>query len=151
MGDTQMCDYSLERTASRPAVKGDRLITSNFAQGPTGGFAAESDPNTAVCLLPGTELVFQSIPQYGRRWLFWPRLAPSASARFRQINQHIRHCHHDALEFVDGTIVLLSRLNPGQRATVLQLPKTAGMGQSGTGKQRHPQQEQKRQAEFDRP
>lgn len=30
--------------------------------------------------------------------------------------------HHDALEFPDGRIVLLTRLVPGQRATVLQLP-----------------------------
>jgi len=30
--------------------------------------------------------------------------------------------HHDALEFADGTIVPLTRLLPGQRATVLQLP-----------------------------
>ena len=30
--------------------------------------------------------------------------------------------HHDALEFPDGTIVLLTRLLQGQHATVLQLP-----------------------------
>jgi hypothetical protein len=29
---------------------------------------------------------------------------------------------HDALEFPDGRIVLLTHLRPGQRATVLQLP-----------------------------
>jgi hypothetical protein len=33
-----------------------------------------------------------------------------------------RHMHHDALEFANGQIVLLTRLVPGQRATVLQLP-----------------------------
>jgi hypothetical protein len=33
-----------------------------------------------------------------------------------------RDTHHDALEFADGTTVLLTRLCPGQRATVLQLP-----------------------------
>ena len=120
-----MCDYILERVASRAAVKGDRLITTNFCQGLTGGFAAENDLNTAVCLLPGTELVFECAPQYGRRWLFWPKIAPSASARFRQINQHNPHCHHDALEFADGTQVLLSKLDVGQRAIDLQLPKTA--------------------------
>ena len=32
------------------------------------------------------------------------------------------HVHHDALEFADGTVVLLSRLVPGQRVSVLQLP-----------------------------
>jgi hypothetical protein len=30
--------------------------------------------------------------------------------------------HHDALEFADGRIVLLTRLSEGQEATVLQLP-----------------------------
>jgi hypothetical protein len=32
--------------------------------------------------------------------------------------------HHDAVEFPDGQIVLLTRLCEGQRATVLQLPTT---------------------------
>jgi hypothetical protein len=32
------------------------------------------------------------------------------------------HVHHDALEFPGGQIVMLTRLVPGQRATVLQLP-----------------------------
>jgi hypothetical protein len=30
--------------------------------------------------------------------------------------------HHDALEFPDGQVVLLTRLCVGQRVTVLQLP-----------------------------
>ena len=30
--------------------------------------------------------------------------------------------HHDALEFPDGQLVLVTRLCVGQRATVLQLP-----------------------------
>ena len=30
--------------------------------------------------------------------------------------------HHDALEFPDGQVVLLTRLCEGQRAMVLQLP-----------------------------
>ena len=30
--------------------------------------------------------------------------------------------HHDALEFPDGQVVLLTHLREGQRATVLQLP-----------------------------
>jgi hypothetical protein len=33
--------------------------------------------------------------------------------------------HHDALEFPDGQVVLLTRLCVGQRATVLQLPAAA--------------------------
>ena len=33
--------------------------------------------------------------------------------------------HHDALEFPDGQVVLLTLLKAGQEATVLQLPATA--------------------------
>ena len=33
--------------------------------------------------------------------------------------------HHDALEFPDGQLVLLTRLIKGQHATVLQLPAAA--------------------------
>src|SRR5712671_6580937 len=43
-------------------------------------------------------------------------------ARFRQIDLHKRFQHHDALEFSNGAIVLVTNLAAGQRATVLQLP-----------------------------
>jgi hypothetical protein len=43
-------------------------------------------------------------------------------ARFRQIDLNNPHAHHDALEFPDGQIVLVTRLVAGQTATVLQLP-----------------------------
>jgi hypothetical protein len=43
-------------------------------------------------------------------------------ARFRQIDLDKASHHHDALEFSNGTIVLLTDLVAGQRATVLQLP-----------------------------
>jgi hypothetical protein len=47
------------------------------------------------------------------------------TAIFRQINLHKRWVHHDALEFPDGEIVMLTTLKPGQQATVLQLPASA--------------------------
>jgi hypothetical protein len=43
-------------------------------------------------------------------------------ARLRQINIDNPVTHHDALEFPDGQVVLLTRLCVGQRATVLRLP-----------------------------
>jgi hypothetical protein len=43
------------------------------------------------------------------------------AAIFRQINEQ-KITHHDALEFPDGQVVLLTRLSEGQQATVLQLP-----------------------------
>jgi hypothetical protein len=44
------------------------------------------------------------------------------TAIFRQINKDKIAAHHDALEFPDGRIVLLTSLSEGQQATVLQLP-----------------------------
>jgi hypothetical protein len=46
------------------------------------------------------------------------------TAIFPEINQSIPRAHHDALEFPDGQIVLLTLLHEGQQATVLQLPAT---------------------------
>jgi hypothetical protein len=126
-GATSMCDYSLHDVASRPAKIEDKLVTTEFANTVTRGFASIDEPAVAVCLRPGTELVFDSEPEYSlpfTRWL--PRVRScklvSKVARFRQTNLDRRDAHHDALEFPDGTIVLLTRLCPGQRATVLQLP-----------------------------
>jgi hypothetical protein len=38
------------------------------------------------------------------------------------VNQNKSYAYHDALEFPDGEIVLLTELREGQHATVLQLP-----------------------------
>src|ERR1700685_1527092 len=53
-----MCDYSLQHLASRPAKVGDRLVSTKFANSIPRGFSAIGEPNVAVCVLPGTELVF---------------------------------------------------------------------------------------------
>ena len=44
------------------------------------------------------------------------------TAIFRQINKERALAHHDALEFPDGKVVLLTSLWEGQEAVVLQLP-----------------------------
>jgi hypothetical protein len=44
------------------------------------------------------------------------------TAIFRQVNKDKLYAYHDALEFPDGQIVLLTRLLGGQQATVLQVP-----------------------------
>ena len=61
-----MCDYSLERTASRPAQVGDQLLVQNFQNTTTRGFADIHDRSTAVCLRPGTELAFELAVRYGQ-------------------------------------------------------------------------------------
>ena len=54
-----MCDYSLHLIASRPARVGDKLISTSFPHTITRGFASVDERNTAICLLPGTELAFE--------------------------------------------------------------------------------------------
>lgn len=121
-----MCDYSLHLVASRPAKVGDTLIATDFARSITRGFAAVGQPDVAVCLMPGTELAFASNVQYDRAFsLFGKACVEHKVARFRQINMHDPNVHHDALEFPGGQIVLVTRLTPGQRATVLQMPASA--------------------------
>ena len=119
-----MCDYSLQSIVSRPAKVGDKLTTRDFGTG-TRGFAAPEYHTIAVCVLPGTELAFASAVtvRYPRFLAGWKvEKLGHATAIFRQVNKHDPRVHHDALEFPDGRIVLLTRLSEGQEATVLQLP-----------------------------
>jgi hypothetical protein len=118
-----MCDYSLQTVRSRPARVGDKLTTHHFNTG-TIGFAAPEDANTAVCVLPGTELAFATAIRCMPCGLFgWKtKVVNHTTAIFRQINKDNLHTHHDALEFPDGQIVLLTDLFEHQEATVLQLP-----------------------------
>ena len=50
------------------------------------------------------------------------RVISHKTAIFRRVNQEYKWANHDALEFPDGEIVLLTFLQEGQQATVLQLP-----------------------------
>jgi hypothetical protein len=50
------------------------------------------------------------------------RVMKHTTAIFRQINKEKMTAHHDALEFPDGQVVLLTFLSEDQQATVLQLP-----------------------------
>jgi hypothetical protein len=121
-----MCDYSLHLVASRPAKVGDKLVTTDFTRSITRGFSAVGEPEVAVCLLPGTEIAFEEEVQYDRAFsLFGRARVEHKVARFRQVNMDDPHVHHDALEFPGGQIVMVTRLMPGQRASVLQLPATA--------------------------
>jgi hypothetical protein len=121
-----MCDYSLHLVAARPATVGDKLVPPDFTRSITRGFSAVGEPEVAVCLLPGTEVAFEEEVQYDRAFsLFGRARVEHKVARFRQVNMDDPHVHHDALEFPGGQIVMITRLMPGQRASVLQLPATA--------------------------
>lgn len=123
-----MCDFSLKAVKSRPAKVGDKLTVHNFGYG-TVGFC---DPaakeyegvDEAVCVLPGSEIGFDNQISTGDgTWVMLTRRQRKYSVGiFRQINKETEHTHHDALELPDGETILLTKLEPGQRATVLQLP-----------------------------
>ena len=114
-----MCDYSLHAVATRPAEVAETLVSTNFATG-THGFASPGDPKVAVCLRPGTEIAFENDVQTDG--MMFRKNIGVRLARFRQINLKQPYQHHDALEFSNGAIVLVTDLAAGQRATVLQLP-----------------------------
>ena len=119
-----MCDYSLQNVRSRPAKVGDKLTTRDFGTR-TRGFAAVEDAGVAVCVLPGTELAFSStvkVANFGYLVRQQVETLSHATAIFRQVDKDEPRKHHDALEFPDGRIVLLTRLSEGQEAMVLQLP-----------------------------
>ena len=116
-----MCDYSLHAVATRPAQVGETLITTTFRGTSTRGFASESEPEVAVCILPGTELAFAENVKYDSRWI-WTRQVDFRVGKFGAIDRHIQDRHHDTIEFPDGSYVLVTLLCEGQRATVLQLP-----------------------------
>ena len=119
-----MCDYSLHLVASRPAKVGDKLVTTKFNNSLTRGFAAVGEPQVAVCLLPGTEVAFEREVECEHFLKIFrsQKLIGKKVARFRQIKMEEPNAHHDALEFPNGQIMLLTRLSEGQHATVLQLP-----------------------------
>jgi hypothetical protein len=123
-----MCDYSLHQVATRQAQVADQLVTTKFADSITRGFTAVGEPEVAVCLLPGTEVAFERDvecePSFGIGILPTRKLGQRL-ARFRQVDLDNPTTHHDALEFPNGQIVLLTRLCAGQCATVLQLPASA--------------------------
>jgi len=135
-GANLMCDYSLHAVASRPAKVGETLITTTFPRTPTRGFAAEGEPGVAVCLLPGTELAFEQDVKYDQGWI-WARTASFRVAKFGVVEPNVPDRHHDAIEFPDGSNVLVTLLIEGQRATVLQLPVDHQISERTTKAEEH--------------
>jgi hypothetical protein len=116
-----MCDFSLHAVRSRPAEVGDKLTTHSFNWATT-GFCASEDEGMAVCLLPGTEVSFADQARRSAKWPWTRTTINYKTAIFRQIHKDKPNTHHDALEFPNGAVVLLTDLAEGQQATVLQLP-----------------------------
>jgi hypothetical protein len=99
-----MCDYCLHHVASRPAKVGDELVSTEFAGSYSRGFAKEVEYERGFPLLWTTRRIVEEV------------------AQFQRVNASQPEAHHDALQFPSGQIVLVTRLCPGQIATVLQLP-----------------------------
>jgi hypothetical protein len=77
-------------------------------------------------MLPGTELAFAENVRYDNRWI-WTKSVNFRVGKFGAIDPDVPHRHHDAIEFPDGSRVLVTQLCEGQRATVLQLPVVHGV------------------------
>ena len=120
-----MCDFSLQHAKSRPAVVADKLVSHNFGRG-TIGFKSVDNPigdATAVCIVPGTEFAFDKPIRL--RWVSGEGNSIEGrftTAIFRQKDKDKPNVHHDVLEMPDGQQILLTQLEEGQNATVLQLP-----------------------------
>ena len=137
LGSSGMCDYSLHNITSRSAKVGDKLITRDFGTG-TRGFAGSEDKNVAICVRPGTELSFvREVKCQPIGILCGPdKVIKYKTAVFRQINKERVAANHDALEFPDGEVRLLTTLSRGQEATVLQLPAGAHLAAETPHKQK---------------
>ena len=120
---------------------GDKLVSTKFSNSITVGFAAVGEPNVAGCLLPGTEVAFEKEVECEPALGFLLNRMPGKKlgekvARFRQVKKEQPNVHHDALEFPDGQIVLLTQLCEGQQATVLQLPTAPRTGEEAEEQKR---------------
>ena len=86
------------------------------------------------------EVAFEKEVKYERFFVLFPSLKfgtlGKKVAQFRQINIGKPGVHHDAREFPDGEIVMLTRLCEGQHATVLQLPASPRPVSAAEGQKR---------------
>ena len=111
-----MCDYSLFGIRNRLASEGENLTVHRFRTGSV-GLASVSDPTTAICIPPGTQLTIQDIPER-----LQARLAVSCCEKVVFFERSARpYEYRDAIKFGNGSDVLLQELADGQRVMVLSL------------------------------
>jgi hypothetical protein len=136
-----MCDYSLMGLPNRLAVEGEALIVHRFETGCIGLTAASDihnrdkvepagildkvksffttpvpDQRCAVCIPPGARLLIRDIAVALQK-----DLALQTDAQMAEFTQMNTSGFRDAIRFANGVVVLMQRLNPGQRVTVLSL------------------------------
>src|SRR5437016_184112 len=88
-----MCDYSLLHVKSRAAQVGDKLISTSFPNTISRGFAPVGDLDTAVCLLPGTEIAFDREVAHANQLGSAIVRQPANVARFRQVDTANPYMH----------------------------------------------------------
>ena len=119
-----MCDFSLHHLKSRPAKVGDKLTTRDFGTGTLGFAASEKSALRFACCqgrsCPLLDEVRCESSGRGVKKRSRPQDRDLPAGQPRRSERH-----HDALEFPDGQIVLLTSLTQSQHATVLQLPAAA--------------------------
>ena len=118
-----MCDYSLHAVADAACPSRRDADLHDIPRYIDPRLCVGTRAAVAVCMLPGTELAFAEDVKYDNRWI-WTRTTDCRVGKFNQIDPHVSDRHHDAIEFPDGSHVLVTQLCEGQRATVLQLPVT---------------------------
>ena len=150
-----MCDYSLHMQPNRLAEEGEQLVSHRFC-GHTIGLASPADlkaaadpppkpmtgrwwswaaikawlnPPTlepkrvpAVCVPPGARLRLHDVPRHLQDEL---GVGETEDVVFTQLSAS-EYVHRDGVRFRNGRVVLLQRLNEGQRVNVqsLALPDT---------------------------
>jgi len=119
-----MCDYSLQNVslAARQKLATDSPRATSAPV--RAAFARRRRPAwpSAFCRERNCPSPARSPAKQPGLFPWRTRLINHKTAIFRQINMHKLAAHHDALEFPDGRILLLTLLSEGQQATVLQLP-----------------------------
>jgi hypothetical protein len=61
-----MCDFSLEGSASRPAIEGENLATERLGAHEVIGLVSANDRTVAVCLTSGTTLMVDGLSESAR-------------------------------------------------------------------------------------
>ena len=84
-------------------------------------FADDLLAGVIAVMLRMRDLVMKCAVAYDDDW-GWKKSTTVRVARFRKVEPDVSYRHHDAIEFPDGSTVLVKQLRKGQRATVLQLP-----------------------------
>ncbi len=126
-----MCNYSLESVKSRDAVEGERLVTRRFYTGSL-GFVSADDPELAVCLREGVQLVIRDIPTALQTQL---GVGEEAVARFAFLSKPRKWWNFWSLDVFDtdglvlenGKSILISRLPDRLKADVLSAQITTAL------------------------